>query len=310
MNSITRTIFVNAHPASLVISVGAVMGGLNASIIRGTVGIFPAVMTLIFAVLFQISANLYHGYLDLQYGAGENISGMNSRQSRALNDSRVQLIKIMANGCGLLSLTAGMALFPYIGWLGVLYMAIILLLVYFYFSGPLPIVRTRWSVLFTFIFFGPIGVSGTAFIQNPSMSNLLPIVVYSCIVGLLAANSHIAIEFLCYRQDEINGKETLVTAKGGKAARYVYLINAILASLILMLRPSTFEFVSPIIGITVGLALLLTSIWAFVLMKEEPGKVSRKIRGIAMWQYIVIMIVMMCIVTYWMEFKFNIFEFR
>ena len=71
MNSITRTIVYNAHPASLIISTGAVMGGLTASVIRGGITIFPAIVTLLFALLLQISGNLYHGYLDRQFGAGE-----------------------------------------------------------------------------------------------------------------------------------------------------------------------------------------------------------------------------------------------
>lgn len=308
MNQLTKTILTNAHPASLILATGAVLGGLNASIIRGEIAVFPSIMTLIFALLLQIAANLYHGYLDLRSGAGENITGMNDRGARSFNSSKVQLMKIVANGVGLLALTAGLPLFAYVGWVGLLYVAVIVILLYFYFLGPRPAVRTQWSLLYTFLLFGPVAVSGTAFIQNHSLECLLPIVVYSIMTGLLSVNAHIAVEYLCYKHDLMNGKETLVTMHGGEITRYVYMADSILVSLLLILRPSTFENVSPWIGLIVGIALLLTSEWAFRLMKEEPGKVSRKIRTITMYQCIVIMVVLMGVVVYSLDFDFNVFD--
>ena len=63
MNSLTRTLVYNAHPASLIIGIGAVMSGLTASVIRGGISVFPAIMTLLFMIFMQIASNLYHGYL-------------------------------------------------------------------------------------------------------------------------------------------------------------------------------------------------------------------------------------------------------
>lgn len=309
MNSLTRTILYNAHPSSLIISTGAVMGGLTASVIRGGITVFAAIMTLIFALLLQISANLYHGYADLQFGAGENISGMNDRDSRSSNSSRVLLLKIVANGFGILTITAGLSLFSFIGWLGVGYFAIIMVMLYFYFAGPNPLVRTKWSLTFTFLLFGPIAVSGTALIQNPHSTDWLPVAVYSVIIGLLAVNAHIAVQYLRYEEDRMNGKETLVTAKGGNFTRVIYLVDAALVTAILIIRPTAVDYVTPWVGIILGICLLGTSIWVFGMMHRDPTTVSRMVRTVTMWQYIAVTLTLMCIVLYSVDhFKLNVIQ--
>ncbi|MDE6290272.1 MAG: prenyltransferase [Muribaculaceae bacterium] len=309
MNSLTKTILYNAHPASLIISTGAVMGGLTASVIRGGITLFPAIMTLIFALLLQTSANLYHGYLDLSFGAGENISGMNDRDSRSLNSSRVMLLKIVANGFGILTLTAGLSLFPFIRWIGVGYFVLILVLLYFYFAGPKPAVRTKWSLVFTFLLFGPIAVSGTALIQNIQSTNWLPVAVYSCIIGLLAVNAHIAVQYLRYEEDLMNGKETLVTAKGGFFTRFVYLGSSALVTAILVIRPSAVDFVSPWVGIIIGIFLLASSIWVFSMMHRNPTTVSRRVRTVTIYQYIIVTVTLLVIVLCSMDdFKLNFIQ--
>ncbi|MDE6562262.1 MAG: prenyltransferase [Muribaculaceae bacterium] len=310
MNAITRTIVYNIHPQSLIISTGAVMGGLTASVIRGGISVFPAIMTLLFAMLLQISANLYHGYFDLCFGAGENISGMGDRDSRSANSSRVFILRVVANGFGILALTAGMSLFSFIGWFGLVYVALIAIMLYLYFAGPKPMVRTKWSLLFTFLFFGPIAVSGTALIQNTSSQDLLPIAVYSVINGLLAANAHIAIQYIRYEEDKKNGKETLVTAKGGKFTRFVYLGNSLLVCAILIVRPSAVDFVSRWVGIAVAACVLLSSVWVFAIMHRNTVKVSRKVRTVTMYQYILVTLVLMAIVMCSVDkFNINIFHF-
>ncbi len=309
MKSLTKTLVYNAHPASLIISTGAVMGGLTASVIRGGITLFPAIMTLIFAWLLQISANLYHGYCDLHFGAGENIAGMYDRDSRAFNSSRVLLTKTVANAFAILTITAGLALYPFIGWIGIVYFAVILLMLYFYFAGPKAAVRTRWSLLFTFLFFGPLAVSGTALIQNMHSDNWLPIITYSFIIGLLAVNAHIAVQYLRYEEDLKNGKETLVTSKGGHFTRFVYLADAAIVTAILIIRPAAVHYVSPWVGIIIGICLLASSLWVFSKMHRDPTTVSRMVRTVTMWQYITVTVTLLIIVLCSMEnFKLNVIQ--
>lgn len=309
MNNQTRTILHNAHPASLIIVAGSVMGGLTASVIRGGITLFPAIMTMLFALLLQTTANLYHGFFDLNYGAGENIGGMHDRNSRSYNSSRVLLLRMVANGFGILTLTAGISIFSFIGWVAAGYGIVIAVLLYLYFTGPKPAVRTKWSVLFTFLFFGPIGVSGTALIQNMHSHEWLPVAVYSVIIGLLAVNAHIAIQYLRYEEDKVNGKETLVTAEGGHFTRFIYLGNAIIVTAILIIRPTAIEYVSPWVGISIGVCLVISSIWVAMKMHRDPTTGSRMVRSVTMWQYIIVTLTLMIIVIYSVrDFEINIIE--
>ncbi|MDE6511265.1 MAG: prenyltransferase, partial [Muribaculaceae bacterium] len=268
-----------------------------------------AIMTLLFALLLQTAANLYHGYIDLRFGAGENIGGMRDRRSRSDNSSKVLLLRIVANGFGILTVTAGLSLFTFTGWVGVGYFALILILCYFYFAGPRPIVRTKWSVIFTFLFFGPIGVSGTALIQNMHNADWLPMIVYSVIIGLLAVNAHIAVQYLRHDEDKINGKETLVTAKGGGVTRSVYLVNSAVITAILIIRPTAVSFVSPWVGIIVGVCLLASSVWVFCHMSKDPSAVSRMVRTVTLYQYIAVTVTLLVIVLCSMEhFDINVIQ--
>ncbi|MDE6696623.1 MAG: prenyltransferase [Muribaculaceae bacterium] len=303
MNSLTRSLIKNAHPASLILSVGAVNAGLTASVIRGGLTFLPALMTFLFAVLLQISGNLYHGYKHLEYDK----SNIGNRASRSEIASRAALMKIVANAIAILALTTGFALFSFVGWLGVAYLALIAVVLFFYFDGPNPIVRTKWSILVTFILFGPVGVSGTAIVQMPDSSEWLPVAVYSIINGLMAANAHIAIQYLHYQQDKELGIETLVTAKGGSFTRFVYLADAIIVSAILIIRPSAVEFVSPWVGVGLAAILMVTSAWVFSHMHRNPTKVSHLVRSITLEQYVILILVLFCINLYALDdFQLNL----
>lgn len=298
MNTLTKTIISYAHPSSLILTVGAIMAGLTASVIRGGITFFPALMTLIFAIFLQVAGNLYHGYTYLRHAVENNLFGMGDPKSRASNMSRANLLKVVANAVGILAVTAGLALFSFVGWLGVAYLVVIILILYFYLNGPHPIVRTRWSNVVTFLLFGPIAVSGTAIVQMPESTEWLPVIVYSVINGLMASNAHIAIQYLRYNEDLSNGFHTLVTEKGGSFARFIYLGNALIVSLILIIRPTAVEFVSHWVGIAVAAVLLISSAWVFAHMHRDPAKVSHLIRSVTIDQYILLIIVLLAINLY------------
>ena len=285
------------------------MAGLTASVIRGGITFFPALMTLLFVMFLQISGNLYHGFLDYRYNAGANISGMGDRDSRSNNSSRVALMKIVADAFSILAVTTGLALFSFVGWIGAAYLAVIILVLYFYLGGPHPIVRTKWSIVVTFILFGPVAVSGTAIVQMPESSEWLPVIVYSIINGLMAANAHIAVQYLRYKEDLTNGIDTLVTSKGGGFTRFIYLGNALIVSAILIIRPTAVEYVSHWVGIGVALILMVSSVWVFAHMNGDPTKVSRMIRSVTMEQYILLIIVLLCInLIAFDDFQFNFIQ--
>ncbi|MDE6856189.1 MAG: hypothetical protein K2J34_06985, partial [Muribaculaceae bacterium] len=118
-----------------------------------------------------------------------------------------------------------------------------------------------------------------------------------------------AVQYLRYEEDFKNNKEPLVTAKGGHFTRFVYLGNAAIVTAILIIRPAAVDFVTPWIGIIIGVCLLVSSAWVFSMMHRNPKSVSRLVRSVTMWQYIVVTVTLMGIVLCSIDnFKINIIQ--
>lgn len=303
MNQITQRIWYNIRPTSLLLGIGAVLAGLAASVLRGGVVLFPALMSLLCAVLFQMSANLYYGYRKAKH-----IVENDAVRMRRIDDpDGYFLMRIISNVCAILAITMAMPLFMRLRWISLVYLALILGIVYFHFSGPHPLVKTRWSVLVTFILFGPIAVSGTALIQNLYNTDMTPILVYSAISGLLAVNTHLAIQYLRKAADIKDGMETLLESKGTNMVRHLYLINSLAVCIIFTVFSGDLGFESRFVGVALSILLLCTSIAVCLLMRREDTGTALKIRLFVIVQYVAVMVTLLCIVlvsmqSYWVTF--------
>ena len=308
MNPLTRTIYNNIHPASFLISIGAVMAGLTAAVLRGGMSLFPAILTILFAVLLQVSANLYHGYFDMIYSGGDNlVTDADGRDLRAHAAARIRLIRVVANGFGILAVTAGLPLFTFIGWIGIAYILVILIILFFYLAGPKALVRSQWGIIVTFVLFGPIAVSGTALIQECGDSNWFPIFVYSLVSGLMACNAYISIMCQFYNEDLCNGKRTLIVVKGYGFVRWLYLFNSAIVALILFVRPCVNDNVNSWLGVIMGTAVFVSSLVVVRFMKGDPAEMVRRIQVTTRIQYIGVMILFLVTTMIATDsFRFNI----
>lgn len=310
MNSLTKTLLANAHLRSLLMSCGAVLAGLTASIVRGGVSIFPALLTLLFALFLQTASNIRYGYYDLKYSSGENLGASSipvGRNVRGDKERKLMIMKMASNAFSILALTVGIPLFEFIGWIGIAYIVVICGLLYFNFAGPKALVRTPWGILVTFVIFGPLAVSGTALIQDYNNTYWTPVVVNSLISGLMAANAHISIMYARFEEDVKNGKRTL-TVRGGKSVtRVIYLVNAVVASALFCVRPYLLGFDNFWVFPIVALLFIGSSVWEASLMAHSDRLSMMRLTKITMYQYIVIVAVLLAVVAYGMEeFKFNL----
>lgn len=310
MNSLSKTLLANAHLRSLLMSCGAVLAGLTASIVRGGVSIFPALLTLIFAVFLQIAANLRYGYFDMKYSSGENIGVSDAaigRGVRSDKERKMFMMKLGSNAFSILTLTVGIPLFEFIGWIGIAYLVIICTLLYFNFAGPKALVRTPWGILVTFFIFGPIAVSGTALIQDFDNAYWTPIVVNSLISGFMAANAHISIMYSRFEEDVKNGKQTLTVLRGKSVTRTVYIVNAVIASALFCVRPYLLGFDNYWVFPLVAVCFIASSIWEMRLMTHTDRPSMIRLTRITMYQYILLVAVLLAVVAYGMDdFKFNL----
>lgn len=308
MKSFTGILIRNAHPDSLIISCGSVMFGFAAAVIRGGISLFPAFMTLLFALLLQISSNLLYSYLDVSKVLKENVGFRTIVfDFHDMSRTKVRLLKVSSNGFAILAATAGLPLFTFIGWIGVMYVAVIMILLYFYFAGPRAIVNTPYSLLMTFVVFGPLAVSGTALIQDARNVQWLPVLVYSCISGFMACNFHIAIQYKRLQEDMGKGKQTLLIAGGFGMIRYIYLFNSLAVAVILNFRPCVYDVVPQWVPAVLGAALLLSSLYVVSFMKSYSLRNIRKINSVTRGQYVVfILVIVLIVVGSIQDYKLNL----
>lgn len=298
MNPITKNVVFNMHQASLLLSGGSVLAGLAASVLRGGVVLFPAVMTMLCALLFQVSANLYYGYRKVKF-----VKRTGQLERSAMDTAAHNIMKSLSNVFAILAITTALPLFMRLKWISLIYLAVILVLVYFHFGGPRPLVRTRWSVLVTFFLFGPLAVSGTALIQNRLSTDWNPIIVYSIISGLMAANAHLSLQYVRRNDDVRDGMTSLLASRGTDIVRYLFVINVLIVSALLIFCSGDFGFDSRWVSIAVVAWLLVTTAFEFKLMRNETSmEVAMKIRLIAISQYVSAMIALLCIVLYSMDY--------
>lgn len=312
MNSLTKILIHNTQPSTLLMGAGSVVAGLAASCTRGGFSVFPAVLTMCFTLFLQISANLRYGYSDLAYMMGENFNmasdGINKSDTISPG-AHMRMLKIMSNAFLILAITIGMPLLEFIGWQGLGYAAVLLLASYVMYSGPKPLIRTTWGLLMTFFVFGPLCVSGTAFIQNPFTTVTSSIVICSIIGGLLAVNAHIAMGYTRYREDLMNNKSTITVTLGRKATRTIYLADSLTVGAAIIIGPYLMHFSIPILGAPVAICYLVSATAIFFRMRSRPSHNSRRIRIVTAMQYFLTTLLMLIIVIICTDGNLNIVHF-
>jgi len=188
-----------------------------------------AVMALIGSVAIQVGTNLFNDYADFVRGSDRSDRKGPTRVTQAglLSPKTVLVGTVVAFG---VALTAG----SYLIWragipilaLGVLSIVSGIL----YTAGPKPLGYIGLGDLFVLIFFGPVAVAGTHFVQSLSLSweavavGLGPGLLS---VALLAVNNLRDID-----EDRLSGKRTLAVRFGARFARGEYVICVTAAALL------------------------------------------------------------------------------
>ena len=215
-----RVWLMAARPRTLGASIAPVIMGTAMAYRDGGFYAPTALATLLCAVLIQVEANYANDYFDFLKGA----------------DTEARLGPIRATAAGLVTprqmrnatlavLTLAMLLGLYLVWRGgAPILAIGVLSVVFaalYTGGPYPLGYLGLGEVFVLIFFGPVAVGGTYYVQTlewrllPTVAGLAPGLI-SC--AILAVNNLRDIE-----EDRRTGKRTLAARFGAAFARAEYL---------------------------------------------------------------------------------------
>ncbi|MDB4886161.1 MAG: 1,4-dihydroxy-2-naphthoateoctaprenyltransferase [Gemmatimonadetes bacterium] len=219
-----------SRPATLPAAVVPVVVGAGAALSTGA-AFRPLVFlaTLLSALCIQVGTNFANDYSDFHRGADHEgrLGPTRVTQSGLLTSAAVRAGIIVAFGAAAL-LGAGLVFVG--GWPIVLIGIASIICGLAYTGGPWPFGYHGLGDLFVFVFFGPVAVVGTAFLQTGAWSPLA--LAASVPIGLLVTNILVINNLRDLPTDRDAGKRTLATRIGDRATRAQYALFALAAFLV------------------------------------------------------------------------------
>ena len=218
-----------ARPKTLWAAVGPVIVGTAMAFESGAGAWLPALTALLGAVAIQVGTNLANDYYDCQKGADreDRLGPVRVTQagliSPAVMRRAIAITFAIAGAAGLYLIYRG-------GWPIAVIGVLSILSGILYTAGPYPLGYIGLGDIFVLIFFGPVAVAGTYYVQALSME---PSVLLAGLspgffsVAILAVNNLRDMD-----SDAKSGKKTLAVRFGEQFARMEYLFSILSASLI------------------------------------------------------------------------------
>jgi len=274
-STLLRTWLIAARLPTLSAAVAPVLVGTAVAHLRHPFRPVPFVLALLAAVLIQTGTNFVNDYYDYRKGAdtGKRLGPVRGLQSGAITLGQMRNAIFISFGAALL---IGLYLVATHG-LPILLIGIVSILAGIgYTAGPWPIAYIGLGDVFVFLFFGVVGVVGSAFLQIDTWSGSAA--AASVPVGLLATAILVVNNLRDADTDRAAGKFTLAVLLGRKAikAEFVFcLLVAYLAPLAMHLRGTLPTAIWWLPWLTLPLALTLART---VLTSSDGPRLNQALR--------------------------------
>jgi len=261
-----------ARPRTLWAATAPVIMGTAMAKGDGSFHLLSALAALFGALMIQIGTNFANDYFDFSKGADSSDRTGPTRvtQSGLVSPDAIRraiwIAFSLAFCAGIYLVTRGGIPIVIIGLLSILFGLL-------YTGGPFPLGYNGLGEFFVLIFFGPVAVGGTYFVQTLTITDTVIIAGLSpglLSVAILSVNNLRDID-----GDARAGKNTLAVRFGRTFAQYEYLLCTIVAILI----PSIMVYLSGIeVNIFVTLAALLPAIPALIIvMRGGEGEALNRV---------------------------------
>jgi 1,4-dihydroxy-2-naphthoate polyprenyltransferase len=221
-----------ARPQTLIAGIAPVVLGTTYAATLKPVSLMLSLLILVDALLIQIVTNLANDVLDFERGAdtAERCGPRRVTQAGLVTRDEmwvaIRLLLLVAGSLGLYLVSQGGLVIFLIG-ISALFLSI------GYTGGPFPLAYRGYGDLFTFFYFGPIALGGTAYlllgVAPPPGAYIL-----GCSCGLLATAFLIVNNVRDFQGDEIAQKHTLVVRLGVPFGKRLYSAVLFLALLLPM----------------------------------------------------------------------------
>jgi 1,4-dihydroxy-2-naphthoate polyprenyltransferase len=207
------------RPKTLPAAAATAIVGSGAAIWSGKFQPWPALACLLGALLLQIGANLANDVFDFFHGTDTTarLGPVRVTQSGLLTPAQVLTGMWVVFG---LAAVLGAYLFSVAGWPVLLIGLACIAAAVTYSGGPAPYGYVGLGDLLVFIFFGPVAVIGTYYVQALTVD---PIAVWSCLpMGFLITAILVVNNLRDIQTDSATGKKTMAVRLGERGARLEY----------------------------------------------------------------------------------------
>ncbi len=220
------------RPRTLPAAVSPVLVGTATALADQAFRLLPALAALAGALLLQVGVNLANDYFDCVKGVDtvERLGPVRVTQSGLIHPRKVLAAVVftfvLAGGVGLyLTLAAG--------WPVLVIGVASILAALLYSGGPFPFGSRGLGDFFSFLFFGPVAVCGTYYVQALRLTHLCAVLSLS--VGFLVAAILVVNNLRDIPTDTKVGKRTMAVILGPERTRieYVLLLGGAYAVVIL-----------------------------------------------------------------------------
>jgi len=226
-----------ARPKTLGAAVAPVLAGTGMAVEAGAWHVLSATLALIGAVLIQVGVNYHNDYADYVQGADteDRVGPLRVTQAGLVAPETMRRATIFVFG---LAVVSGLYLIVRGGWpILVVGLASIGAAVW-YTAGRYSLAALGLADLFVFVFFGPVAVGGTYYVQALSLP--VEVLVAGAGPGLLSIAILLVNNVRDVAEDRAAGKRTLVVRFGrrfGIAAYGACVIGALVLSAVLAVGP-------------------------------------------------------------------------
>ena len=214
------------RPKTLPAAIAPVLIGAAMAQTDGATVFLPALAALFGAVMIQIGTNLANDYYDFVKGAdaGVRLGPTRLTQAGLITPSAMKQAAMIAFG---LALLIGCYLVWRGGWPIVIIGLLSILFGVLYTGGPYPLGYHGLGEIFVLIFFGPVAVGGTYYVQMLDINAV--VVVAGLAPGLFSVAILTINNLRDIDSDRQAGKRTLAVRLGRRFARCEYIV-AVLAA--------------------------------------------------------------------------------
>ena len=230
MTSFLKSILIAIRPKTLSASIAPVLVGSSIAFNSSHFNMQIFFLTFFSAIFIQIGTNFANDVYDFINGA-DNDERIGPTRAVQANLISVRAMKYLTIISFLLSVICGLPLVIQGGYPILLVGILSIISGYAYTGGPYPLGYNGWGDIFVFIFFGPIAVCGTFFLQlgYVSIESIISGIIMGCLsVTLLCINNIRDVE-----TDRNVGKRTIAVRFGVMFVKILFISLFLISYLLL-----------------------------------------------------------------------------